>query len=251
MKIYLVGRLTLDKYIDIIIPFKYGLNDLRKTITSIFDLDNTGFLKVICVCHSELDIFSLEKTYLRYENINFVTCKTDGIYPAMNLGIDLSKAEAVMFLGAGDCLEGSLETSSFKFDRINILFNSGIFSPSITLRTPRFSDKGDIYGLPKIPFHASIIYPRSIIGDLRYNENYKIISDRIFSARIHNLDEKNLNFEGSFWCNIMPDGVSSSSTFKAIHLHELLVFAFTQGLYIPALRILIAITVTAIRLRLL
>ncbi len=124
-------------------------------------------------------------------------CKSEpdrGIYHAMNKGIERAKGDYLLFLNAGDELADAdiLSTLSKSITVYNPDFIYGDALEERKTANPFYkkarSHKRFIIGM--FTHHQAMMYKRSLVGDLRYNESYKIASDYQFTveflARAHN-----------------------------------------------------------------
>ena len=129
------------------------------------------------------------KTYIEQKNLSdFCVSENDnGIYNAMNKGIERSKGQYLLFLNAGDTLADPdiLLTLSYAIHTHNPDFIYGDALEECKNAHPFYkkarSYKKYIWGM--FTHHQAILYRREILGTLKYNENYKIASDYEFTIR--------------------------------------------------------------------
>lgn len=110
-----------------------------------------------------------------------ITCwiseKDNGIYDAMNKGINLAKGDFIYFLGADDILYDSEVLSKFRNfanNKFQVLYGDVIFKNQKVKYDGKFND---IKIVTRNICHQSIFYPRSIFKSYVYNTNYKIFAD--------------------------------------------------------------------------
>lgn len=173
------------------------------------------------------DILGIEKTvksviYQTYKNLEFIVIdgastdgtleiikkyqssidfylseKDEGIYDAMNKGIENCHGDFAIFLNAGDVF-ASNDTLSEVANKIideNIAhFGRAItvgdklswFFPPLTISSP---EKADIWSKKYLPNHQSIFFPRSFYTTNKYSTIFKISGDTEYKLRY--LKEKN------------------------------------------------------------
>lgn len=87
--------------LSIIIPTFNAASTLERTLNSVYHQTNKDFEVLIIDALSGDATEAIAKKYLRPEDC-FISEKDNGIYDAMNKGIQLSKGEFLYFLGADD-----------------------------------------------------------------------------------------------------------------------------------------------------
>jgi len=133
----------------------------------------------------------IRKYQKKYRNIRLLTEKDEGIYDAMNKGMELCTGDWLYFLGADD--------SFYDENVLNDLFEQGFFQEeqvvygNVMIRGDApWAKDGTIYDgfftLEKLfrwnLCHQSIFYPRSVIKKVGYfNTKYKITSDWDYNVR--------------------------------------------------------------------
>jgi len=118
------------------------------------------------------------QTYKNYEWVLIDGNKEpdNGIYDAMNKGIERSKGEFLIFMNGGDefASHTSLELiSSYQAD----------FMYGDSIENNRIKKSKHHLCLPKgmITHHQSMVYRREVVGRLRYDERYPIAADYKFT----------------------------------------------------------------------
>ncbi len=116
--------------------------------------------------------------------------KDKGLYDAMNIGLDHSRGDYVLFLNAGDTLADEYTLARVEYairsnDNIDPDFVYGdaweeMQDGSVGLKLSAGHEKMN-YGL--FTHHQSMYYRRLAIGDMRYNLDYKIAADFDFTVR--------------------------------------------------------------------
>lgn len=127
----------------------------------------------------------IEKYAKEFSHIKFISEKDEGIYNAMNKGIDLATGEWLYFLGADDVLKAGILTEmipclSLCFD---FLYGDVIFKYS------RILFKGDVaerknFETVAIP-HQGVFTRKSVFSLLgKYETKYRIYADTVFHIRV-------------------------------------------------------------------
>lgn len=164
---------------------------LQKTISSVlekqFSSDVSFEHLIIDNCSKDgslLDIRDYSKTN---SNVIAIIEKDDGIYDAMNKGINYARGSHVLFLNSGDVLTSAITTKDIESNKCNTLgvaFGSKIeFSNQLKIKihARRFNPLN-----PRMPtIHQSILYRTEILRNYPYSKNYKICGDFEQICRIH------------------------------------------------------------------
>lgn len=151
------------------------LNQEYKEIEHIF-IDGLSSDNTTHIIHSYKD---------RYKHFRFVSEKDNGIYDAMNKGLDLCKGDWVYFMGAGDefynehILQELVEQGWFNEEQV-------VYGNVIISGETAWAEDKSIYDGPftleklfkKNICHQSIFYPRSVIKQIGYySDKYEITGD--------------------------------------------------------------------------
>jgi glycosyltransferase involved in cell wall biosynthesis len=153
---------------------------LEKTIASVVSQTYKNFEFIIIDGSSKdnsLDIINRYK-----EQINFWVSENDnGIYQAMNKGINIAKGSYLLFLNSGDILNGKYALETFINDKNcngdiiygNYKFDKGEKKYPENL-TPLHFFKSSL------PHQSSLIKKELFSSFGLYNEDFKIVSDKAF-----------------------------------------------------------------------
>lgn len=110
----------------------------------------------------------------------------NGIYDAMNKGITRAKGDYILFLNAGDrfadpetlsLLERHIETFPSDF-----IYGDAMEDVKEKLMVKKARPHASL-ARGMFTHHQAMVYKRSMIGDLRFNTDYKIAGDYDFTAR--------------------------------------------------------------------
>lgn len=190
---------------------------------------NTPFLSIITVTHNNargvqrsyvsmrnqslqdfewivIDGNSADNTvdFLQKTDANWISEPDDGIYDAMNKGIERANGRYMLFLNAGDLLARN--------DIIAEIYTAAQNDPDFiygdayemaaykTARTPTIK-----HGM--FTHHQAMVYRADKIADLRYNTEYEIAADYEFTARFLQQNSNALYIPRAI-CDFEPGGIS-------------------------------------------
>jgi putative colanic acid biosynthesis glycosyltransferase len=157
-----------------------NLGGLKATFESISSQNSCDYEWIVIDGASE----DGTQQFLESAGAEWSSAPDDGIYDAMNKGMDRAKGEYLLFLNAGDTLASpdTLERISKAIDRENFspAFIYGDATEDGYIKTAR-SHKNLAKGM--FTHHQAMLYKRKCIGTLRYNTNYKISADYDFTCR--------------------------------------------------------------------
>lgn len=114
----------------------------------------------------------------------FISEKDDGLYDAMNKGIECAGGNYILFLNAGDILSGNdilrliKEAAGRQQTPPAFIYGDGIEQGHV--RQARSHHKR-LRGM--FTFHQAMLFERSAIGDMRFKMDYKIAADYDFVLR--------------------------------------------------------------------
>jgi glycosyltransferase involved in cell wall biosynthesis len=168
------------KLLSIITPTYNCKDKVEKTIKSVLSQEEQLFEYLIIDGGSTDGTIDVLKKYSK--QIRYISEKDNGIYDAMNKGIDRARGHYLYFLGAGDCLkDGILKDLVNKISREGIYFIYGNIERINPFQKIQYN-----YGYNKWNIctnticHQAILYHREIF-DLtgKYDTNYRINADQI------------------------------------------------------------------------
>lgn len=166
------------------------LNDkfgLEKTIKSVSNQIYSQFQFIVIDGGSSDGSIELIEKSSRIDK--FISEKDNGIYDAMNKGIQLCKGDFILFLNAGDTLQSS-DTLSKVVQQLSNTLN--IYYGKCVIELPGGKQKMIIpkvdnlqfkYGLPFN--HQSCFTPKKLIEKTLFNSNYRILGDLDFYKSIY------------------------------------------------------------------
>ena len=115
----------------------------------------------------------------RHMVTKFVSEPDDGIYDAMNKGVELSSGDSIIFMNSGDRFFYDFDFDAF----FKYLVENGIDLSKMTIFGDNCIKIGDAILLRKIssndnsPCHQSMFVPRHVLLNFKFNCRYKICAD--------------------------------------------------------------------------
>ena len=195
-----------------------GERDIEKTIKSVISQDYSNVEYIIIDGGSTDRTIDIIKKY--EDKVDFWCSEKDqGIYDAMNKGIDKATGDLVNFMNAGDVYKDPFALSHLLEDICAVdygLIFANFISSGITKSN---FNKEEVYSKNKINSffcHQSTLFNRRLLGSqaIKYDIKYKIKSDRDLVARL--LYQKNVKFivVDMVFCIYNSNGVSSIDIVK-------------------------------------
>lgn len=186
---------------------------LQKTASSLQAQEFDGFEWIIVDGHSS---DGSQKDFINYDAL-IISEDDDGIYDAMNKGIEKANGDYLLFLNAGDILA---QTQTLKKIRDAIQFSkpdfiygdSWEYSNERTWYKPAKSHNEVAAGM--FTHHQSMLYKTKLIEDLRYDTEYRIAADYDFTLQFLNKSDTCLKVEFPI-CVFEGGGVSQRQVSKA------------------------------------
>jgi glycosyltransferase involved in cell wall biosynthesis len=172
-------------FFSIIIPIYNSQINLYECLNSIIIQNYKNFEILLIDCLSTDNSLIIASSF-NDKRIRIFSEKDNGIYDAMNKGINLSKGKWLYFLGSDDKLfDFSILNSVAELDyafNCNFIYGNVIFNNSRTIYDGLFSREKLVS--EKNICHQSIFYNKILFDNLgRYNLNFKILADWDFNIR--------------------------------------------------------------------
>lgn len=130
----------------------------------------------------------------------------DGIYDAMNKGLNRASGRYVIFMNAGDCFAAPDVLARLTKHNDDFIYGDAIESEHV-------KTAHDIAKLSSgmVTHHQAMVYKRAVIGDVRYNTDYTIAADYDFTVRVVRQCQ-NIKYAPIPICIFEPGGVSQRQT---------------------------------------
>ena len=167
-----------------------NLTGLKKTLNSIKPQSCQDYEWLI------IDGASDDRTcdFLNTHNIPYISENDNGIYDAMNKGIERANGQYVIFLNAGDTLESDNTLQEIEErtteEHYDFLYGDSVESIAGNILFKRSKSHHNITQ-NMFTHHQAMIYNTDIIKGLKYNEAYDIAADYDFTW---NVIERSQNF---------------------------------------------------------
>ncbi len=165
---------------SIITVTKNNLEGLKRTAHSIQNQSHRNFEWII------VDGNSMDGSVSYIQDLNAISIieEDNGIYDAMNKGIDKAHGDYIIFMNAGDRLSDADILRSLS---ALIFAEEPDFIYGDALETNGFYKKARGHTTPEngmFTHHQAMIYKREMIGDLRYDTKFEIAADYDFTVKI-------------------------------------------------------------------
>lgn len=182
------------------------LDGLKKTISSLQNQNFKDFEHII------IDGCSNDGTqnYLNQLDALHISEKDNGIYDAMNKGLERTQGQYLIFMNAGDCFADNniLSKISTLIDKEKPDFIYGDALEDCT-RYKKARDHSKItQGM--ITHHQAMIYNTAIVENIRYNTAYNIAADYDFTLNIIK-KSKIISYLNQPICIFESDGISQQN----------------------------------------
>jgi putative colanic acid biosynthesis glycosyltransferase len=204
-----------------IITVTYNAEDtLRNCIESVINQTYRNFELIIVDGASSDSTCSILRSY-GHEITFLVSEPDDGVYDAMNKGLNAASGKWLYFLGADDrlfnnrVLEDFFTSDVYKYD---ILIGKIIGLNSHSIHVPSFSWK--LY-IKNTVSHQSAFYNKRLFDGFSYNKHFKISGDYELNLKCYRFDAR-VFYNDLFICSIGEDGLSKQSMYVG-YLEEMLI----------------------------
>lgn len=122
----------------------------------------------------------------RTDGVHFVSEPDDGLYEAMNKGLDAARGRYVIFMNAGDSFAASDTLGKIIFHatghHADFLYGDALEETPEGLAYKKARPHSRM-GRGMITHHQAMIYRREAVGSLRYDTRYTIAADYDFTVR--------------------------------------------------------------------
>ena len=201
-------------FFSIITITRHHLNGLKDTALSLAN-ENPNLFEWIVIDGASTDGTA---EYLKTTNADWISEPDQGIYDAMNKGIERAKGDYVLFLNAGDmlALPRTLETLAELLKARPMhpdLIYGDAFEEASEGRVIKTAHTHQNINQGLFTHHQSIFYRREVINNLRYDQKYNIAADYKFTAQFLRTCKDVL-----YWprpvCTFEAGGISQKKAFK-------------------------------------
>lgn len=193
--------------VSIICPCYNPGQNLERMIKSILSQDFKDF-ELIIIDGNSSDPKTLEILAKYKSQIIGISEKDDGIYDAMNKGIELSHGKWLYFIGADDCFYNS-KVLSHTFEDTNIqnielIIGKALFGK----RECSYKLSKKIY-LENTLLHQAVFYAKDIFSNgFRYNKEFRVSSDYDLNFYCYKKGFKT-KYIDTLICKFSLEGISS------------------------------------------
>ena len=206
--------MCMNTLFTIIIPTFNSINSIKRTLNSIVN-QNYQYYEILIIDGLSIDdTLLIVKRYAEiYNQIRYTSEQDNGIYDAMNKGIELAKGEWIIFLGSDDYFHDN----NVLGDANNYIKNKSVdvlYGDAILLKEGiKYGGEFDLIRIltKQNLCHQTIFYRKEIFAKLgKYNLKYKIAADWDFNIRCFRHPDIKLTYMNRlivFFNNI--DGISS------------------------------------------
>lgn len=230
-----------EKYcckLSIITVCKNAAQDIERTIQSVLDQTYDNIEYIIIDGASEDGTMDVVNRYKEHADI-VVSEPDDGIYNAMNKGIDLSHGEILYFLNAGDYLIHKKVIANiidiFNQRDCDVIHGNILI---IDRQTDRYSIKrgtpqpDDYYFYNRSLPHQAMFYRGKVFERVGgYDESFRVISDNVLNLKVFRDGALRKHYEDMIAAVFFSGGIGSRE--KEIHADEKAIFRnkfFSDGM---------------------
>ncbi len=228
-----------EPLISVIVVVYNAKGTISSTLKSIVEQDYKNIEIIIIDGKSTDGTIEIINSYSNKIDV-FISEKDEGVYDAMNKGIDASKGKWLFFLGSDDVFINKTILSSifspYVYSAIDFLYGDVVLTSN---RKIYGGEKNYMSLVDKNICHQSIFYKRTVFEKLgKYNLKYKILGDYDLNLRVFkdtSLQKCYLKKVVSLYNN---KGLSSYVLDYTFHAHVLNIFAKNKEnlLFIPELQ---------------
>jgi glycosyltransferase involved in cell wall biosynthesis len=174
-----------DLLFSIIIPTYNSGKTIAQSIKSILNQSFTNYEILVMDGHSNDDTLSITSSF-KSSKIKITSEPDNGIYDAMNKGIQRAKGKWLYFLGSDDTLydETILQkvSEAIGLNPSSKIIFGDVFTSDNTIE--RFPNYGFIELLDRCICQQAIFYSRELFDNKLFSLNYKIAADWDFNMQV-------------------------------------------------------------------
>ncbi len=206
----------MSNFFSIITVTYNNLDGLKRTEKSISNQTNSDFEWII------IDGASTDGTqeYLPQTKSNWISQPDQGIYSAMNKGINKTNGDYLIFMNAGDIFAKADTLKKIKAEITKLKsppdFIYGDSLEEIKGKPPAYKKskphKNILQGM--FTHHQAMLYNRSALAKLRYDQSYNIAADYDLTLRFLTLKKRRALYCAFPICLFESGGVSQNNAFK-------------------------------------
>jgi glycosyltransferase involved in cell wall biosynthesis len=226
-------------FITIITVVFNAEKSIERTIHSVITQDYNQIEYIIIDGASTDDTVPIIKKYA--DKISYWISETDnGIYDAMNKGIDAAKGDWIYFLGAGDVmLNVTAKVTQYLKDHNTVYYGDVYRLDYLSLYDGHFS-----------PFrlairnicHQAIFYPAAAVRKYKFNTKYRVQADHNLNMQLYGDKQFRLKYIPVIVCNYEGAGISEANWDKPFFRDKMNIirknFSFIVYLYAQVRRLI-------------
>lgn len=174
-------------FFSIITVVYNGEKTIKKTLESVIAQNYQNY-EYIIIDGQSTDATIKIINQLKNDKVKFISEPDNGIYDAMNKGLNLATGDFCIFLGADDVFADEEVLKKVnelikKQNRDCIYYGNVIMSKDKSLYDGVFTKKK--FAVKNI-CHQAIFYPKSIYSNRKYNTKYRITADYVYNMPLFN-----------------------------------------------------------------
>ena len=168
-----------DTKISIIIPTHNAASTLQNCLDSIYKQKHPA-LEIIVIDGNSTDntveIIEKNSGFITYWNSE----KDDGVYDAMNKGLNYITGQWVYFMGADDELLPGFSAIAADLTDPQAIYYGNVFAEGAKRLGELTRYQFAKYG----PYHLTMIYPAAVFAKYKFNNSYKISADFALTLKL-------------------------------------------------------------------
>jgi putative colanic acid biosynthesis glycosyltransferase len=196
-----------EPLLSIITVTKNNAKGLRWTTKSIAVQQQSPEIEHIIIDGASTDnTQEIIQEYLN-EKTKFISETDNGIYDAMNKGINQATGRYLWFLNAGDCLPDAYVLRDISREIKHNLAPDFIYGDARENGRIKSAHDASRYAWGMFTHHQAMLYRRQMIGNLRFDTDYKIAADYAFTLNVLAL-AKRMHYYKRNLCDFQSGGIS-------------------------------------------